>query len=86
MLARKPRIAALWSERKAWWYTNGSHIPETATQGIAIQPTHLIVTHYPISGIALSEGFDKLLAETPARFRLLYQTDEPRVSVFEILR
>lgn len=86
VLARKPRIAALWSKRKSWWYTDGAHIPQTAAENIPIQPTHLIVTHYPISGIALSKGFDKLLAETPDRFRLLYQTEEPRVSVYEILR
>lgn len=84
ILARKPRIAAIWSERKAWWYTDGAHIPETAAENVPIQPTHLIVTHYPVSGVIISEGFARLQAQTPDRFRLLHQTDEPRVSVYEI--
>lgn len=84
VISRKPRLSAIWSERKVWWYTDPAHIPQKDQRGNAIAVTHIIVTEFPISGVNLGEGFKTLKAANPNRYQLLYQTPAPTVSVYAI--
>jgi len=82
IISRKPRLSAIWSGRKSWWYTDPMRLPQKDQLGNPINVTHIIVTEFPISGVNLGEGFEKLKTTTPNRFQLLYQTPPPTVSVY----
>lgn len=85
IISRKPRLSAIWSDRKSWWYTDPLFIPQKDQLGNPMNVTHMIVTEFPISGVNLGEGFEKLRATNPDRFQLLYQTPPPTVSVYALL-
>ncbi|MFT5367927.1 MAG: hypothetical protein ACI8V2_002890 [Candidatus Latescibacterota bacterium] len=84
VISRKPRLSAIWSDRKSWWYTDPTRIPQKDQLGNPIIVTHVIVTEFPISGVNLGEGFEKMRAATPNRFELLYRTPSPTVSVYAL--
>ena len=84
IISRKPRLAAVWSDRKSWWYTNATLIPQKDPSGNPMKVTHIIVTEFPIPGVNLGEGFDKLRTKNPGRFQLLYRTPTPTVSVYAL--
>lgn len=82
IISRKPRLSALWSDRKAWWYTDAKRIPQKDQLGNPIAVTHIIVTEFPISGVNLGEGFQEMQEKYPNKFTLLYRTPEPTVSIY----
>ena len=84
VISRKPRLSAIWSNRKAWWYTDASRIPQKDQLGNPISVTHMIVTEFPISGVNLGEGFEKIRVKDPNHYQLLYQTQAPKVSVYAL--
>lgn len=84
VISRKPRLSAIWSGRKAWWYTDATRIPDKDQLGNPIAVTHMIITEFPISGVNLGEGFEKIRQADPNRFELLFRTPTPSVSVYAI--
>ncbi|MSS72451.1 MAG: hypothetical protein EXS64_13305 [Candidatus Latescibacteria bacterium] len=82
VLCRKPREAAFWSSRKAWWYTGTQPTAEVLATVRRTGATHLLINDFPISGVNLAERSSALLRE--GAFRLVHQTDPPRVMIYEI--
>lgn len=82
IISRKPRLAAIWAERKSWWYTDGQVIPNKDLLGNSMQASHLIVTDFPIAGVNLEEGFAVVRSANPDKYELLYRTPPPTVSVY----
>ena len=84
VVCRKPRMAALWSGRKAWWYTGGGEAKELIENIRSIKGSHVIVNDFQISGVNLAESFQGVLNEYPRVFQSVYQTGLPRVRVYEV--
>ncbi len=84
VVCRKPRMAALWSDRKAWWYTGGREAEEFVENVRRIKGSHVIVNNFRISGVNLAESFEGVLKGYPGVFQPVYHTELPRVLVYEI--
>ena len=84
VLCRKPRIAALWSDRKAWWCTDVRDTAEFIQNSRSLIASHLLINDFEIVGVNLADQFASLLTSYPQYFRLVYQTAEPRILVYEI--
>jgi hypothetical protein len=83
ILCRKPREAAFWSGRRAWWYTGTQPVEEVLATARRTGATHLLINDFPIAGINLAERFSAVLRDRAARFRLAHQTDPPRMLIYE---
>jgi hypothetical protein len=84
LLCRKPRLAAIWSGRKTWWYAGKGGPAELVKLNRLFAATHLIINDFSISGVNLADRFAPILHSYPQDFSLLFQTDAPIVSVYEI--
>jgi 4-amino-4-deoxy-L-arabinose transferase-like glycosyltransferase len=85
LLCRKPREAAFWSGRRAWWYTGSQPAAELLAAARRTGATHLLINDFPIAGVNLAERFTAVLREGASHFYPVHQTAPPRVTIYEIL-
>ena len=84
LLCQKPREAAFWSGRRAWWYTGSQPAAEVLATARRTGATHLLINDFPIAGVNLAERFSAVLREGAPHFRPVHRTAPPRVTIYEI--